>query len=130
MPHQSNNACVAHLYAFAQEEKHLNKMLKAGVIEPSSSEWASAPVLIRKRDGTLRWCIDYRALNAVTKKDLFPMPLVEQCIDALEGNVWFTKLDANSAYWQVKVNDADKCKTAFITKYGLISVHKNEFWLM
>ena len=115
---------------FAQEEeKHLNKMLKAGVIEPSSSEWASAPVLIRKRDGTLRWCIDYRALNAVTKKDLFPMPLVEQCIDALEGNVWFTKLDANSAYWQVKVNDADKCKTAFITKYGLFQCTKMSFGL-
>ena len=75
---------------FAGEEKaHLEKMLKAGVIKPSISEWASAPVLVRKRDGTVRWCVDYRALNSVTTKDVFPLPLVEDCIDTLAGNQWF-----------------------------------------
>lgn len=63
---------------FAQEEEsHLQKMLDAGVIEPSISEWASPPVLIRKRDGKVRWCIDYRKLNSVTKKDVYPLPLIE-----------------------------------------------------
>ena len=105
---------------FAGEEKaHLEKMLKAGVIKPSISEWASAPVLVRKRDGTVRWCVDYRALNSVTTKDVFPLPLVEDCIDTLAGNQWFSKLDANSAYWQVRVNEQDRKKTAFITRYGL-----------
>lgn len=61
------------------EEKHLKKLLGAAVIEPSVSEWASAPVLVRKKDGTLCWCIDYRALNTVTKKDVFPLPLVDEC---------------------------------------------------
>lgn len=57
-----------------EEEKHMEKMLKADVIEPSMSEWAASPVLVRKRDGTVRWCVDYRALNKVTKKDVFPLP--------------------------------------------------------
>jgi len=102
-----------------EEEAHLKKMLEAGVIEESTSDWASAPVLIRKKDGNVRWCIDYRALNNVTVKDTFPLPLVEDCMDTLSGNIWFSKLDANSAYWQVKVKKEDRKKTAFITKYGL-----------
>ncbi|MEX1352018.1 MAG: pol polyprotein, partial [Desulfobacterales bacterium] len=105
---------------FAEEEKALlDKMLKAGVIQESTSDWAAAPVLIRKRDGSVRWCIDYRALNDVTVKDVFPLPLVSECIDTLSGNVWFSKLDANSAYWQVRINEEDRKKTAFLTKYGL-----------
>ena len=73
-------------------------MINAGVIQESVSEWASSPVLIRKRDGTVRWCIDYRGLNNVTVKDVFPLPLVDDCLDTIAGNVWFSKLDANSAY--------------------------------
>ncbi|KAL8604518.1 hypothetical protein ACOMHN_015802 [Nucella lapillus] len=72
-----------------EEEAHLRKMLDAGVIQESISEWASAPVLIRKKDGTVRWCIDYRALNDVTVKDTFPLPLVNDCLDALSGSTWF-----------------------------------------
>ena len=82
-----------------EEEKHLDKMLDAGIIEPSVSEWISAPVLIRKKDKSLRWCVDYRALNAVTRKDVFPLPMIDECIDSLIGNTWFSKLDANSAYF-------------------------------
>jgi RNase H-like domain found in reverse transcriptase/Reverse transcriptase (RNA-dependent DNA polymerase) len=102
-----------------EEEAHLQKMLKAGVIQESTSDWVSAPVLIRKRDGSVRWCIDYRALNEVTVKDLFPLPLVDDCLDTLAGSVWFSKLDANSAYWQIRIKEEDRKKTAFITKYGL-----------
>ncbi|MCU7901934.1 MAG: reverse transcriptase family protein [Candidatus Thiodiazotropha sp. (ex Lucinoma aequizonata)] len=103
-----------------EEETHLKKMLSAGVIQPSVSDWASAPVLIRKRDGAVRWCIDYRALNNVTVKDVFPLPLVEDCLDTLAGKQWFSKLDANSAYWQIGIKDEDRKKTAFTTKYGLL----------
>ena len=111
------------------EEKHLRKMLQAGVIEPSVSEWASPPVLIRKRDGSVRYAIDYRRLNEVIKKEVYPLPLIDECIDTLAGNEWFSKLDASSAYWQVKMRDEDKAKTAFITKYGLYQFTRMSFGL-
>ncbi len=112
-----------------EEEAHLKKMLEAGVIEESTSEWASSPVLIRKRDGSVRWCIDYRALNKVTVKDVFPLPLVDDCLDTLACNNWFSKLDANSAYWQVGIKPEDRSKTAFHTKYGLYEHVKMGFGL-
>jgi transposase InsO family protein len=112
-----------------EEEAHLKKMLDAGVIRESISEWASPPVLIRKRDGSVRWCIDYRALNNVTVKDVFPLPLVDDCLDTLAGSVWFSKLDANSAYWQIKLKEEDCKKTAFLTKYGLFEHVKMGFGL-
>lgn len=64
-----------------EDEAHLKKMLDAGMIQESMSEWASSPVLIRKRNGTVRWCIDYRQLNNVTIKDVFALPLVDDCLD-------------------------------------------------
>ncbi len=116
--------------AFVQEEEaHLQKMLDAGVIEPSMSEWSSAPVLVRKRDGSVRWCIDYRALNNVTVKDVFPLPLIEDCTDMLAGQIWFSKLDANSAYYQIRLKESDKKKTAFSTKYGLFQMVRMPFGL-
>ena len=78
-----------------EEEAHLKKMLNADVIQESVSDWASSPVLIRKCDGTVRWCIDYRGLNKVTVKDVFPLPLIDGCLDTIAGNVWFSKIDAN-----------------------------------
>ena len=112
-----------------EEEAHLKKMLEAGVIQESTSEWASSPVLIRKRDGSVRYCIDYREVNKATVKDTFPLPLVDDCLDTLAGNVWFTKLDANSAYWQVRIKPEDRKKTAFHTKYGLFEHVKMGFGL-
>ena len=104
-------------------------MLGAGGIRPSMSEWASAPVLIRKRCGSVRWYVDYRLLNALTTKDVFPLPLVDECLDTLVGNVLYSKLDANSAYWQVKIKPEDCSKTAFITKYGLFEFARMAFGL-
>jgi hypothetical protein len=114
-----------------EEEAQLKKMLGAGVIRPSVSEWASAPVLIRKRCGSVRWCVDYRALNALTIKDVFLLLLVDECLDTLAGNVWYSKLDANSAYWQLKIKPEDYSKTAFITKYmyGLFEFARMAFGL-
>ena len=104
-------------------------MEAAGVIEPSYSEWASPPVLVRKRDGGVRWCIDYRKLNTVTRKDVYPLPNIDECLDTLSGNTWFSKLDANSAYWQVKIREEDRKKTAFTTKYGLYEFARMGFGL-
>ena len=104
----------------SEEDALLEKMLASGVIQPSMSSWAAAPVLVRKKDGKVRWCIDYRTLNNVTVKDVFPLPLMSECIDSLEGNVWFSKLDANAAYWQIPVHKDSKAKTAFRTRHGLL----------
>ena len=112
-----------------EEEEHLDKMLKAGVIQPSISEWSSAPVLVRKRDRSVRWCVDWRKLNEVTVKDVYPLPLVEDCLDMLADQKWFSKLDANSAYWQVRIKPEDRKKTAFRTKYGLFEFIKMGFGL-
>ena len=112
-----------------EEEKELSKMLEAGVVQPSISEWASTPVLVRKRDGTVRFCIDYRALNNATVKDVYPLPLVEYCVDTLSDNIWFSKLDAIWDYWQVNLQEEDRRKTAFITKYGLYEFVKMPFGL-
>ena len=102
-----------------EEEKHLNKMLDAGVIRPSESEWASAPVLVRKKDGGVRWCIDFRALNERTVKDQYPLPLIEDCLDTLSGTMFFSTLDMASGYYQIPLDEDSIKKTAFITKYGL-----------
>lgn len=112
-----------------EEEAHLKQMLDAGIIEPSVSEWASTFVLIRKRDGKVRCCIDYRKLNYATKQDVYPLSLMEECIETLSGNVWFSKDDANSAYYQVEVSENDRDKTAFITKYGLFQFVRMRFGL-
>ena len=112
-----------------EEEEHLESMLNANVISPSSSEWASCPVLVRKKDGKVRWCIDYRKVNAVTVKDSFPLPKIEECLDTLAGNSWFSTLDMNSGYWQIEIDEKDRHKTAFITKYGLFEYERMPYGL-
>ena len=112
-----------------EEDGLLQKMLGAGVIRPSFSSWSAAPVFVRKRDGQTRWCLDYRKLNACTKKDVYPVPMMSECLDALDGNAWFSKLDANSAYWQIPVEEQSKEKTAFRTRQGLFEFNKLPFGL-
>ncbi|GFX27884.1 hypothetical protein TNCV_3083071 [Trichonephila clavipes] len=89
------------------------------VIEPSSSPWASPIVLVRKKDGSTRFCVDYRRLNDVTKKDSYPLPRIDDTLDTLASNTWFSTLDLKSGYWQVELHPDDKEKTAFTTGQGL-----------
>jgi transposase InsO family protein len=112
-----------------EEEKHLEQMLAAGVIQPSNSPWAAAPVLVRKKDGGVRWCLDYRKLNAVTKKDAFPLPLISDCIETLAGTAYMSTLDMASGYWQIEIHPDDQEKTAFITRYGLFEYRRMSFGL-
>ena len=107
-------------YAFREEVKsQVTDMLQKGVIEPSSSPWASPIVLVKKKDGQYRFCVDYRKLNAVTKKDAHPLPRVDDLLDALNGSCMFSTMDLRSGYWQVSVEPSDKEKTAFVTPDGL-----------
>ena len=113
---------------FEKEEKtHLDDLLASSVIQPSA--WASPPVLIRKKDGRVRYCIDYRALNNVTIRDAFPLPNIDECLDVLEGTMFFSTLDMSSGYYQIELSDEDRHKTAFITKYGIFEYTRMPFGL-
>lgn len=97
----------------------LEDMKKNKIIEPSASPWCSPVVLVKKKDGSTRFCVDYRRLNDVTKKDSYPLPRIDDTLDTLSGKKWFSTLDLKSGYWQVEINPKDKEKTAFSTGKGL-----------
>jgi hypothetical protein len=97
----------------------LDDMKRKGVIEESEGTWSSPVVLVRKKNGDLRFCVDYRKLNDVTKKDCFPLPRINDTLDTLAGAKWFSTLDLKSGYWQVALHPDDKEKTAFSTGQGL-----------
>jgi len=101
------------------EREEIQNMIDRGIIEPSSSPWASPVVLVTKKDGTPRFCVDYRKLNDVTIKDAYPLPNVSECLDALNGAKFFRSLDLNSGYWQVGMKPEDKKETTFTTSMGL-----------
>ena len=107
----------------------IERMISQDVIRPSESPWASPVVIVKKKDGSFRFCVDYRKLNGVTEKDAFPLPRVEENLDALSGNTWFTSLDLASGYWQVMMAEEDRPKTAFATKYGLFEFNTMPFGL-
>ncbi len=94
-------------------------MQKQGVIEPSSGPWSSPVVLVKKKDGSSRFCVDYRKLNDVTRKDSYPLPRIDDTLEALAGSTLFSTLDLKSGYWQVQVEEQDREKTAFSLGSGL-----------
>lgn len=100
-------------------KKELKEMLEAGIIEHSSSEWASPMVIVGKKDGGMRLCVDYRKLNSVSKSDAYPMPRVDELIDRLGPAKFITTLDLTRGYWQVPVHADSQEKTAFTTPFGL-----------
>ncbi|BHF73105.1 hypothetical protein SprV_0401618000 [Sparganum proliferum] len=100
-------------------DKLLDELLRAKIIQPSSSPWALPVALVLKKDGSLRLCVDYRRLNAVTVRDSFPLPRLDDTIDALGQAAWFSTLDLKSGYWQVGTHPNDRHKTAFTVPQGL-----------
>jgi len=100
-------------------DEEVKKMIELGVVEESDSPWSSPIVLVRKKDGTMRFCIDYRKLNSVTKKDAYPLPRIDESFDTLGGSQYFSTLDLASGYWQVAMDEGDREKTAFTTYSGL-----------
>ena len=98
--------------------EEIRKMLERGVIQPSRSPYSAPIVVQKKKDGSWRFCVDYRKLNDVTVKDAYPMPNQGQVIDALGRNAFFSSVDLASGYWQVPVAAEHRHKTAFVTPDG------------
>ncbi|KAF9760649.1 Transposon Ty3-I Gag-Pol polyprotein [Nosema granulosis] len=101
--------------------EEVNQLLERGIIQHSKSPWCSRTVPVRKPDGTIRLCIDYRALNATTTKDKYPLPRIDEILDDLAGAAVFSTLDATSGYYQLAMEESDKQKTAFAWKGAYMS---------
>ena len=97
----------------------INDMQKQRAIEESSSSWCFPVVLKQKKDGTRRFCVDFRKLNDKTIKDSYSLPKIDQTLDKLAGKSWFSTLDLKSWYWQIKIRPEDREKTAFSIGNGL-----------
>ncbi len=113
----------------AEVDEQIEDMLKNDIIQPSVSPWASGIVLVQKKDGTKRFCVDYRRLNDVTIKDAYPLPRVDESLDQLSGSKWFSCLDLSSGFWQVETEPEDRQKTAFATRTGLYEFNVMPFGL-
>eukprot|EP00731_Ephydatia_muelleri_P024875 Em0016g1146a len=107
----------------------LREMLDNGIVEPSEGPWSSPIVLAKKKDGTLRFCVDYRKVNTITKRDAYPLPRIDDTLGTLGGSKFFTTMDLASGYWQVEMAPEDRPKTAFSTPEGLYQFRVMPFGL-
>ena len=115
--------------ALSEVRQHLDDLLKRGIIQPSSSPYAAPVVLVRKKSGELRLCCDYRKINAITRRDAFPIPRIEEQLDALGGSKFFSSLDLASGYHQVELEEESRPKSAFVCPFGLFEWTRMPFGL-
>ncbi|UYV60360.1 K02A2.6-like [Cordylochernes scorpioides] len=110
-------------------QNEVDKMIEADVIQPSESPWASPVVLVKKKDGSWRFCVDYRGLNKITKKDVYPLPRIDDALDCLREARMYSTMDLKTGYWQIEIDEEDREKTAFITPDGLFEFKVMPFGL-
>ena len=110
-------------------KRELEEMKAHGIIQPAKSGWAAPIVIVRKKDGTIRLCVDYRRLNSVTRVDAYLMPRIDDLIDRLGQAAYISTLDLTNGYWQVPVAAKDRPKTAFTTPFGLYQFTRMPFGL-
>ena len=111
------------------EQTCVQEMLHGGQIEPSDSPWASPIILINKKDGSTHFCVDYRRLNALTTKDAYPLPRIDDSLRLLGNQQWFSTMHLASGYWQVAMSPDVKRKVAFVTIEGLFQFRVMPFGL-
>ena len=115
---------------FQEVKEHLKEMMAAGAIRPSHSPYSSNVVIVRKKDGTIRFCVDFRKLNSKTVTDAYAIPRVGDSLHLLAGARYFSILDLRSSYWQVEIKEEDKHKTAFqVGGLGLYELNRMPFGL-
>lgn len=102
----------------AEVKRQLTELIEMGFIQPSKSPYGAPILFVRKKNGKLRMCVDYRALNKITVKNRYPLPRIDELMDQLHGATVFSKLDLQSGYWQIRIAEQDVPKTAFRTRYG------------
>ena len=100
-------------------DRQVNNMLEHGIVQESVSAWSLPVVLVKKKDGSMRFCVDCRRLNKVTKKDSFPLPLIADTLDSLNGTSFYSTLDMKAGYWQIELHPSAREKSAFVTHNGL-----------
>ena len=126
LPFRRQNSVVRDI-----EQQQVKEMLRDEVIRPSTSPWTSPVVMVKKKDGSMRFCVDFRKMNDATIKDAHPLPRIDDTLESLHGAQYFTTLDLKSGYWQVPIKDEDKEKTAFRTSSGqLYEFNQLPFWAM
>lgn len=108
-------------------EDEIQRMLDNNIIHVSQSPWSSPIVVVKKKDNSIRLYIDYRKVNSVTIKDSYPLPRIDDCLDSLRGNIWFSTIDLASGYHQLSVDPRDAPKTAFVTSKGLFEFYRMPF---
>lgn len=118
------------LHQYGEVREHLKGLLASGVIKESSSPYAAPTVIVRKKDGSIRLCVDYRRLNLKTIPDAYPLPRIQETFDALVGARFITTLDLASGYHQIAMDPNDACKTVFCTPFGLFEYTRMPFGLM
>ena len=117
-------------YAWLQENnQQISEMLNNDIIRPSSSSWNAPVILVKKKDGPMRFVCNYRGLNDVTKKDMYPLPHIRDVLDKMHGAKYWSTLDAVSAYWSMPLNETEKEKTAFSMPRGKSEFNATPFGL-